>query len=212
MRISRAVPPGRDGGGLKKRHPCTQQHQCQHRHADRTVQRDHLHGSAAGQELGEMRQQPVQQNEGRHLPPQCRKIATCCSGASPRNRSNRSQEQILSKNPSDPRAERWVSHGKENAGVSTPHHVLETCLEADRVGSYRPSACCAGCELQLQRIRDGLIGELASWMLSPFIRCGSWAQARCTPLLASAIVKGRVALLSAKVEVRATAPGMLATQ
>ena len=41
---------------------------------------------------------------------------------------------------------------------------------------------------------------------------GSSPSAWRQPLSASASVKGRVALLRAKVEVRATAPGMLATQ
>ena len=57
-----------------------------------------------------------------------------------------------------------------------------------------------------------LVGSLPLCTLRPALRCGSSRRARRQPLLASAMVKGRVALLSAKVEVRATAPGMLATQ
>ena len=47
---------------------------------------------------------------------------------------------------------------------------------------------------------------------SPARRCTSSCSARRQPLSASASTKGRVTLFSAKVEVRATAPGMLATQ
>ena len=48
--------------------------------------------------------------------------------------------------------------------------------------------------------------------LRPLARCGSAFIAASAPRLASLSTKGRVALLSAKAEVRATAPGMLATQ
>ena len=51
-----------------------------------------------------------------------------------------------------------------------------------------------------------------AWILSPARRCGSSLSARRQPLSASASTKGKVALLRAKVEVRATPPGMLATQ
>ena len=44
------------------------------------------------------------------------------------------------------------------------------------------------------------------------MRCGSPRMAWRQPFPASASTKGSVALLSAKVEVRATAPGMLVTQ
>ena len=48
--------------------------------------------------------------------------------------------------------------------------------------------------------------------LRPLARCGSAFIAASAPWLASFRTNGSVALLSAKAEVRATAPGMLATQ
>ena len=65
---------------------------------------------------------------------------------------------------------------------------------------------------QPMRIGDGLAGHLAVGTLRPSRRYASSASALRQPLSASASVKGSVTLFSAKVEVRATAPGMLATQ
>ena len=48
--------------------------------------------------------------------------------------------------------------------------------------------------------------------LRPLAKCGSSASARFQPLSAIASTNGRVALLSAWVEVFGTPPGMLATQ
>src|SRR5882672_10128235 len=54
--------------------------------------------------------------------------------------------------------------------------------------------------------------SLPACTFNPLRRCGSSAMALRQPLSANAKAKGRVALFSAKVEVRATAPGMLVTQ
>ena len=55
-------------------------------------------------------------------------------------------------------------------------------------------------------MRDATVADI-----SPAARCGSSSKA-ATPLLASLITKGSVALLSACAEVTGTAPGMFATQ
>ena len=54
--------------------------------------------------------------------------------------------------------------------------------------------------------------NLPSCTLSPLNRCGLSEQAFIQPLSAREIIKGSVAFPRAKVEVRATAPGMFATQ
>src|SRR6516165_1706473 len=51
-----------------------------------------------------------------------------------------------------------------------------------------------------------------SYTLRPLRKWGSSPSARRTPLSASARTNGRVTLLRANVDVRATAPGMLVTQ
>ncbi len=62
--------------------------------------------------------------------------------------------------------------------------------------------------LQLERLGDGFVDDLAVVDVQPVAQVHIGRQ----PLSASASAKDSVALLSAKVEVRATAPGMLATQ
>ena len=51
---------------------------------------------------------------------------------------------------------------------------------------------------------------MPAWTLSPASRCESAAMAAIGPLSASASTNGSVALLRANVEVRATAPGIIA--
>ena len=62
------------------------------------------------------------------------------------------------------------------------------------------------------RLRDRLARHLAVVDVEPGAQMRSSLSACFQPLSASASANGSVALLSAKVEVRATAPGMLVTQ
>ena len=64
----------------------------------------------------------------------------------------------------------------------------------------------------MQRIRDGGMHDVTSHDVEPIEEMRVVQHARCGPLFASARTNGKVALLSAKVEVRATAPGMFVTQ
>jgi hypothetical protein len=60
--------------------------------------------------------------------------------------------------------------------------------------------------------RHGLAGDLALHHVQAGAQVRVFGRARCQPLPASASAWPMVALFSAKVDVRATAPGMLATQ
>src|SRR6478672_5857563 len=82
----------------------------------------------------------------------------------------------------------------------TPTAVLQSMNASAGV---KPSPCASATGLQVI-LPSQTLRPLRKWMSS----FKAWRQ----PLSASCKVKGRVALLSAKVDVRATAPGILATQ
>ena len=65
---------------------------------------------------------------------------------------------------------------------------------------------------QAQRHANRFVGQLASMHVKAVQQVLVIGAGLFQPLLAKAIMKGNVALPSAWVEVRATAPGMLATQ
>ncbi len=80
------------------------------------------------------------------------------------------------------------------------------------IGASHPQRLLGGDVRQLQRVGDGLVGQRVLVDVEAGAQMRVLLQRAPEPLSASARPNGRVALLSAKVEVRATAPGMLATQ
>src|SRR5262245_22812326 len=84
-------------------------------------------------------------------------------------------------------------------GLARPQSYIRSAASARTCGSFRALA-------------TALCVTWPSWTLSPLRKCGSSESARRRPDSASASTNGRVTLLSANVDVRATAPGMLVTQ
>src|SRR5712692_17382 len=78
--------------------------------------------------------------------------------------------------------------------------------------AHNRKAASAGVNFSLSASATARCVTCPSCTLSPLRRCGSRPSARRQPWSASVSTNGKVTLLSAKVEVRATAPGMLVTQ
>ena len=82
-----------------------------------------------------------------------------------------------------------------------------------REGGMQPSGSSGRLVRQVERLGDGLVADLAARHVEARWRGADPAFiAASAPRLAIFSANGRVALLSANAEVRATAPGMLATQ
>src|SRR4029453_8685028 len=90
--------------------------------------------------------------------------------------------------------------------------LLDRPVVRSRAGSVAAQSASGDVKGRPSASATGRQVTLPSCTLRPLRRCASSAIALRQPLSASASAKGRVALLSAKVEVRATAPGMLVTQ
>src|SRR3954466_5511803 len=81
------------------------------------------------------------------------------------------------------------------------------CFRPGREETHRSMNASAGVNSNPCASATGLLAILPSQTLSPFRKWMSSFKAWRQPMLARCKVKGRVALLSAKVDVRATAPG-----
>jgi hypothetical protein len=108
--------------------------------------------------------------------------------------------------------ERSPVQGSRHDTVTSPRGRLELRGRIDVAAPQSNSAVSSGIATALSALATASLLRRPEEILSPFRRCGSSRSACLQPLSASAKTNGSVALFSANVEVRGTAPGMLVTQ
>src|SRR5262249_8910042 len=130
-------------------------------------------------------------------------------GARPGRRQPDGQRQCAGKPAHDCKS----SNRRKHAKVSLPASCHARDPAKSLASRYQMrNASCGAVYRNFKASETARYVRRPSWTLRPSRRWESSANARRTPLSASASTNGVVILLSANVEVRATAPGMLVTQ